>query len=91
MPTEAVATTAVSQYEALRRAALGEPVAPHERSGLVVFLRRGMWSWAQSVSSAVSPRTPTPVASGRTTSTDHSAIVPLLVAMALSVERERAL
>lgn len=91
MPTATLATTVVAQYEALRRAALGEPVAPHERSGLIVFLRRGMGSWVRSVSNAVSPRTPTPVTAESTPRTDPSALLSLLVAMALSVEQERVL
>lgn len=39
----------VARYEALRGGALGQPVAPEHRSGLVVLLRRGMWTWARAV------------------------------------------
>jgi hypothetical protein len=38
------------QYECLRLAALGEPLPPQARSGLLLFLRRGMWGWAHSLS-----------------------------------------
>jgi hypothetical protein len=38
------------QYECLRLAALGEPLSPQARSGLLLFLRRGMWGWARSLS-----------------------------------------
>jgi len=37
-----------SCYEALRRAAFGEPVSPEDRTGLVIFLHRGMWGWARA-------------------------------------------
>ncbi len=37
----------MSQYEALRSAALGHPLALEARNGLILFLRRGMWGWAR--------------------------------------------
>ena len=37
-----------TQYETLRRAALGEGLPPEARSGLALFLRRGMWGWARA-------------------------------------------
>jgi len=37
----------VTQYEALRSAALGCPLPPEARCGLLLFLRRGMWGWAR--------------------------------------------
>lgn len=43
----------VARYEALRAGALGEPLPAEARSGLTLFLRRGMWAWAQA--SAVTP------------------------------------
>lgn len=45
-----------SNYEALRKAALGEPIPPSERSGLALFLRRGMWGWAKTFSVKKPPR-----------------------------------
>lgn len=36
-------------YETLRRAALGEVLPPEARAGLTLFLRRGMWGWAQAI------------------------------------------
>lgn len=38
-----------TQYETLRRAALGEVLPPEARYGLMLFLRRGMWGWARAV------------------------------------------
>lgn len=43
----------VARYEALRAGALGEPVPAEARSGLTLFLRQGMWAWAQAA--AVTP------------------------------------
>jgi len=37
----------VPQYEALRTAALGNALPPEARSGLLLFLRRGLWGWAR--------------------------------------------
>ena len=37
----------VLQYEVLRSAALGQPLLPEARCGLMLFLRRGMLAWAR--------------------------------------------
>lgn len=39
----------ITQYETLRRAALGSALPPEARAGLLLFLRRGMWGWALAV------------------------------------------
>jgi hypothetical protein len=41
------ASTLFAQYETLRMAMLGEALPPQARSGLMLFLRRGMWGWAR--------------------------------------------
>ena len=41
-----------SQYETLRRAALGEALLPQARSGLSLLLYRGMWGWARTLSAS---------------------------------------
>ena len=38
-----------AQYEVLRGAALGHVLPPEARSGLALFLRRGMWGWARAL------------------------------------------
>jgi hypothetical protein len=43
------ASTLIAQYETLRMAMLGEALPPEARSGLMLFLRRGMWGWARSL------------------------------------------
>ena len=42
-------STIAAQYETLRMAALGEALPPEARSGLVLFLRRGMWAWTRTL------------------------------------------
>ena len=39
----------VTQYETLRRSALGHALLPEARAGLLLFLRRGMWGWARAL------------------------------------------
>ena len=39
----------VLRYEILRSGALGQPIAPEHRSGLVVLLRHGMWAWVRAI------------------------------------------
>jgi len=36
-------TAIAARYEALRAAAFGDGLPPEARSGLTLFLRRGMW------------------------------------------------
>jgi hypothetical protein len=82
---------AASQYETLRLAALGEPVPPEYRSGLVLFLRRGMWSWARALATAVTPRPPIRSSSlGSTAADPQRAVIQVLAAMALELNHERA-
>jgi hypothetical protein len=40
---------AVTQYETLRAAALGNALPPEARVGLMLFLHTGMWGWARAV------------------------------------------
>lgn len=43
----------VTQYETLRRAALGDALPLEARAGLMLFLRRGMWGWARALASLI--------------------------------------
>jgi hypothetical protein len=66
-------------------AALGEALPPAARSGLMLFLRRGMWGWAQTLAAAspvpqsVASLTPPVPRNGRT------AVVYVLATMAMSI------
>ena len=65
-------------------AALGEALPPTARSGLMLFLRRGMWGWAQTLAAAgpvqqsVASRTP-PVPRN-----ERTAVVHVLATIAMS-------
>jgi hypothetical protein len=43
-----------AEYEVLRAAVLGEALPLMARSGLMLFLRRGMWGWAKVRTAAAS-------------------------------------
>ncbi len=80
-----------AQYEELRSAALGSALPPRARSGLMLFLRRGMWGWACVVGAAPdAPREPAwtspaaPPAQG-----GSSAVVHALAAIATSNQDRR--
>jgi hypothetical protein len=80
----------VARYESLRSAMLGEALPPDARSGLVVFLHRGMWGWARALS--VEPVKSEPIPSRSSSSTQLSerrAIVCLLAGMAMAINARR--
>ena len=83
----------MAQYEALRKAALGEVLPIEARSGLLLFLRRGLWGWAQvmatvGVSSPPQPRCGAPL---RLPSAEESTtIIHIFAAMAMGAERRGA-
>jgi hypothetical protein len=70
-------------------AALGEALPPTARIGLMLFLRRGMWGWAQTlaaeghVQQSVASRTP-PVPRN-----ERTAVVYVLATMAMSTPERR--
>ena len=53
-----LSVTIVAQYETLRSAMLGEALPPVARSGLIVFLRHGMWEWARTLTAGALGREP---------------------------------
>ena len=66
-------------------AALGEALPPTARSSLMLFLRRGMWGWAQALAAASLVQqpdhtsSPTPPARN-----ERTAVVHVLATMAMS-------
>lgn len=87
----ALSSALQAQYETLRMAALGEPLPAEARSGLMLFLRRGMWGWARTVTpsnppaqpvQASAPNMPLPCA--------YEAVIHLLAQMAISTHERRA-
>lgn len=80
---QAAASRVTEQYERLRTAALGEGWPVEARNGLALFLRRGMWGWAQAT--AVPSTPPRPTRSFFATSTaddEQQAVIRLFVEMA---------
>ncbi len=57
---QAAASRTTEQYETLRTAVLGEGLPVEARSGLALFLRRGMWGWARVAASPGAPLRPMP-------------------------------
>lgn len=81
----------VSQYEALRRAALGEALLPQARSGLAVFLYRGMWGWAKTLSaSAFSDQSLPKSQPSSSDDSPHIAVIQLLATLAMLPQEARS-
>lgn len=78
--------TVAARYEMLRLAALGEALPLEARSGLMLFLRRGMWGWARALA-AGSAEAPAirPPSSSATTPHPSVAVVQLFAAMLMTV------
>ena len=54
----AAASRITEQYETMRTAALGAGLPLEARSGLALFLRRGMWGWARALAVPSTPWSP---------------------------------
>lgn len=88
----ALPATVVTQYETLRRAALGEALQPEARSGLFLFLNCGMWGWARKLPAQSIPEAPTPAPSSSSTpSREREAVIHVLAALAIAVHERRGL
>lgn len=78
-------STVSARYETLRMAALGEALPVEARSGLILFLRRGMWAWARSLAAPIAREEPTRAPSLRSAAHgERNALVHVLAAMAVS-------
>jgi hypothetical protein len=79
---------AASQYEALRNGALGHVLAPEARWGLLLFLRRGMWGWAQAIvtAGASSPQPGPEEPLSFPTAKESRAVIHIFAAMAMNAE-----
>ena len=74
---------AITQYETLRRAALGEVLPSGARAGLMLFLFRGMWGWAQTIATGNQwqPTNPRPV--DCKAPEEYRTVIYILAAMAI--------
>lgn len=75
---------AVTQYETLRAAALGNALPPEARAGLMLFLHTGMWNWARAVNAMCTFERP---AGSRPSNwkapKEHRTVIHLFAAMAI--------
>jgi hypothetical protein len=80
-----------ARYETLRMGALGEPLPVEARSGLGLFLQRGMWGWARALAAARESTTSarSPVSSSAESFQPRS-VIHVFAAMALNVNGWRA-
>ena len=79
------------KYEALRGAALGQPLALEARSGLALLLRQGMWGWARALGQVVAhERAGSCLTPRSTTPRQHIAVIQILAAMAMKANTRRA-
>jgi hypothetical protein len=74
----------VAQYEALRGAVLGDALPPKARTGLLLFLRRGMCGWARAVAMCAPQRPTVSRPPNWTMPEEHRAVVHILAAMVIN-------
>ena len=81
----------VAQYETLRGAALGQALPSEARSGLMLFLRRGMWGWARAAATVSMSQQPIGLPPLSFTASDkHRAIIHVFAAMAMNADHRGA-
>jgi hypothetical protein len=80
----AVPSDLEARYECLRQAALGAPLPPDARQGLLLLLRRGLWAWARALTVLpIAPAMPHRAAPASPCA-EHAVIIHILAAMALA-------
>lgn len=84
---------ATERYENLRAAALGTALPPEARSGLTIFLHRGMWAWVRAIMqvpcqnlSAAVPAVGLPIADE---TSERRTVIRLLAAMVMAAPEWR--
>ncbi len=88
-------TAIVARYERLRSAMLGEVLPPDARSGLIVFLHRGLWRWVCMLASEPARLDPIPSRSSSSRSSmpeefiEDRAVICLLAGMAMAINDRR--
>lgn len=79
-----------SRYETLRMAALGEPVPPQCRSGLVLFLHRGLWGWGRALLAPAASEPPSHGPSpGFLAPEQNRVVIQIFAAMAMDSQHRR--
>ena len=81
---------AVTQYETLRRSALGDALPPEARAGLMLFLRRGMWGWARALATNASERPANSRPSNWKAPDEYRSVIHIFAAMAIRAKHQGA-
>lgn len=77
----------VAQYEALRGAVLGNTLPPEARTGLLLFLRRGMCGWARALATMLTPQRPVGSRPPNwTIPEEHRAVVHIFAAIVINAD-----
>ncbi len=83
-------STIATLYEILRNAGFGEALPPEARSGLMLFLRRGMWGWARTLAGAGDRQTPIfAPSSGPAEPRERRTVIHVFASMAMMKPNER--
>jgi hypothetical protein len=84
----------VVQYETLRAAMLGEVLPPTARSGLVVFLYRGLWGSFPAVTPGTTRQEPIPATAfgpaNPTAPGERRAVIQVLATLAMTINDRRS-
>jgi len=83
------ASLLANRYEALRAAGFGQALPPEARSGLALLLRRGVWGWARALVCATAALQPNRTSSP-TAAREHSAVIQIIAAMAMTTNDRRS-
>jgi len=70
-------------------ATLGDALAPESRSGLALFLRRGMWGWALTIAASARGMPITALPSNSVKPCDRMVVIQLLAAIAMKFDNRR--
>jgi hypothetical protein len=72
-------------------AAQGDVLPPESRIGLALFLRHGMWAWAQTLAAPSTKETPIPASSSAAVEPyDRTLVIQLLAAIAMKIDNQRS-
>lgn len=81
----------VTQYESLRRAAIGDALPCEARAGLLLFLHRGMYGWARALATLNAPQQATgSQPSNWKAPEEHRTVIHIFAAMAIKANHQGA-
>ena len=80
----------VTQYESLRRAAIGGALPCEARAGLLLFLHRGMYGWARAVATMSAPQATGCRPSNWKAPKEHRTVIHIFAALAIKTNHQGA-